>query len=52
MLATQPVNWLRNVAMDQVMVLRPDGSMTNRVSVTKLGLPLGTVTERFTHVPG
>lgn len=53
-LATQPGNWLRNVRLDQTMILQPDGTMSNQADImsnqadiSKFGLPLGHVSERF-----
>jgi hypothetical protein len=46
-LATRPGNPLLNVRMKHWMYLQTDGSMVNRVQVTKLGVILEQITEYF-----
>ncbi len=46
-LATSPGNPLLNVAMHQWMYRMDDGSVVNRTTITKLGITLAEVTERF-----
>ena len=46
-LATKPGNSLFNVTMDQWWYAFDDGTMLNRTTITKLGLTLAEVTERF-----
>lgn len=46
-LATRPGNPFLNVRMKHWMYLQPDGSMVNRVQITKFGVILGQITEYF-----
>lgn len=46
-LKTKPGNPLFNVQMNHWMYLQADGSMVNRVQVTKLGVKLQQITEYF-----
>ncbi|MEO8217252.1 MAG: DUF3833 family protein [Acidobacteriota bacterium] len=46
-LALRPGNPLMNVRMHHWMYLQSDGTMTNRVRVTKLGITLARITEHF-----
>jgi len=46
-LALHPGNPLLNVRMHHWMYLQGDGTMTNRVRVTKFGIPLSHITEHF-----
>lgn len=50
-LALRPGNPLANVGMLHWMYLQDDGTMVNRVRVTKLGVTVAQVTERFRKVP-
>jgi hypothetical protein len=51
-LAARPGNPLLNVRMKHWMYLQPDGSMLNRVQVTKFGLILEQITEYFRRGAG
>jgi hypothetical protein len=46
-LKLRPGNPLMNVQMHHWMYLQSDGTMTNRVRVTKLGITLSQITEHF-----
>lgn len=46
-LALRPGQPLSNVTMDQWWYLQDDGSMLNRTTITKLGITVAQVTERF-----
>lgn len=50
-LATDPGNPLKNVALEQWMYLMEDGAMVNRTVISKLGITLAEVTEQFEHSP-
>ncbi len=50
-LASRPGNPLANVAIDQWMYLQDDGAMVNRTTISKLGVTLASVTERFAPEP-
>ena len=50
-LAASPGDPLLNVAMHQWMYLMDDGSVVNRTTITKLGVTLAEVTERFARAP-
>jgi hypothetical protein len=45
-----PGNSLKTVSMEEWMYLEADGSIVNRVLVSKLGLTAGMVTEYFRHL--
>ncbi len=49
-LAASPGNGLANVSMHQWMYRMDDGSVVNRTTITKLGVTLAQVTERFAPV--
>ena len=49
-LELSPGNSLKNVSMEEWMYLEDDGSVVNRVIVSKLGLTAGMVTEYFRHM--
>jgi len=50
-LAARPGNALANVATDRWMYLNAGGAMTNRTTISKLGVILVSVTERFAPEP-
>jgi hypothetical protein len=50
-LATKPGQGWRDVTMEQWMYGQADGSMVNRTTITKLGVVLAEVTERFSRAP-
>lgn len=50
-LDAKPGNPLANVAMDQWMYLQDGGAMVNRTTISKLGVTLASVTERFAPEP-
>ncbi len=50
-LAARPGNPLANVAVDQWMYLYDGGAMVNRTTISKLGVTLASVTERFAPEP-
>jgi hypothetical protein len=50
-LALSPGNALKTVTMDQWMYLYPDGTMMNRTTISKLGLTVAQVSERFEKLP-
>ncbi|MDQ6623089.1 MAG: DUF3833 domain-containing protein [Verrucomicrobiota bacterium] len=47
--ALDPGDPLLNVRLRQVMQLQRDGSVTNRATISKLGITVARVTERFEH---
>ena len=50
-LAARPGKALANVATDRWMYLNAGGAMTNRTTISKLGVILVSVTERFAPEP-
>lgn len=50
-LATRPGNPFTNVAVDQWMYLQDGGAMVNRTMISKLGVTIASVTERFAPEP-